>query len=41
MFEDISLIGNGGFGYVYKAKYKIDKNIYAVKQILLVLGKDD
>ena len=36
-FLQISKIGNGGFGIVYKAYNKFDKNYYAIKKIPLVL----
>ena len=32
-FEIISKIGNGGFGQVYKVKYKLNNKIYAMKAI--------
>ena len=32
-YEIISKIGNGGFGYVYKVKYKLNNKIYAMKGI--------
>ncbi|CAG2174564.1 unnamed protein product, partial [Oppiella nova] len=31
LFEELSPIGSGGFGTVYKVKHKIDKQLYAVK----------
>jgi len=34
-FENISIIGKGGFGCVFKAKHKIDSSEYAVKIIQL------
>ncbi|RXM32296.1 Interferon-induced, double-stranded RNA-activated protein kinase [Acipenser ruthenus] len=30
-FEEITSLGKGGFGSVYKARNKLDKNMYAVK----------
>ncbi|XP_067839829.1 interferon-induced, double-stranded RNA-activated protein kinase [Heptranchias perlo] len=32
-FSDISTIGQGGFGRVYKAKYDLDHKYYAVKEV--------
>ncbi|XP_030052255.1 interferon-induced, double-stranded RNA-activated protein kinase [Microcaecilia unicolor] len=32
-FEDISQLGKGGFGHVFKAKKKIDQVYYAVKKV--------
>lgn len=29
------MIGEGGFGRVFKARHKIDRNIYAVKKVKL------
>ena len=34
-FEEIGPIGEGGFGKVYKARHKLDGNIYAIKKIKL------
>lgn len=34
-FEQMSIIGHGGFGAVYKAKNKLDGNWYAVKRMVL------
>jgi len=31
-------LGRGGFGVVYKVKYMLDDNIYAIKKIKLHLG---
>ncbi|CAG2167259.1 unnamed protein product, partial [Oppiella nova] len=33
--KHLSIIGSGGFGTVFKVKYKIDEKIYAVKRIEL------
>jgi len=33
--EDDSLIGEGGFGFVYKAKHKLDNRLYAIKKQIL------
>ncbi|KAH0622569.1 hypothetical protein JD844_024974 [Phrynosoma platyrhinos] len=38
-FEDIELLGSGGYGNVFKAKHKIDNKIYAVKRVKLTDGK--
>src|SRR5262249_47125323 len=32
-FEEIELLGKGGYGYVYKAKNVIDKRTYAIKMV--------
>ncbi|KAM4867404.1 interferon-induced, double-stranded RNA-activated protein kinase [Thomomys bottae] len=32
-FEEIEQIGAGGFGYVFKAKHKIDKKTYVIKRV--------
>ncbi len=32
-FEELILIGEGGFGSVYQVKNKIDDEIYAIKKI--------
>uniref|UniRef100_A0A069DUK7 non-specific serine/threonine protein kinase n=1 Tax=Panstrongylus megistus TaxID=65343 RepID=A0A069DUK7_9HEMI len=34
-FEELEFIAKGGFGQVYKAKHRLDGEIYAVKKILL------
>ncbi|CDW86336.1 eukaryotic translation initiation factor 2alpha kinase [Stylonychia lemnae] len=34
-FEEISKIGQGGAGRVFKARHKIDRNIYAIKKVRL------
>jgi serine/threonine protein kinase len=34
-FEDVDILGAGGFGVVYKAKHKLDGQCYAVKRIQL------
>ena len=34
-FVELEKIGEGGFGKVYKARHKIDGNIYAIKKIKL------
>ena len=40
-FELISVIGQGGFGRVYKARYLADDNIYAIKLVKLHLAIDE
>ena len=37
-FEQLSKIGQGGFGEVYKVKYLLDNSIYALKKVKLHLG---
>ena len=34
-FEEIDLIGEGGFGKVYKVRHKLDGNIYAIKKAVI------
>ncbi|RXN09378.1 interferon- double-stranded RNA-activated kinase-like protein [Labeo rohita] len=34
-FDVIAKLGEGGFGWVYKVKHKIDEKIYAVKRVIL------
>ena len=38
-FKDINLIGEGGFGKVYKATYHIDQKPYAIKVVRLHIKK--
>lgn len=40
-FETLSILGKGGFGVVYKAKYQIDNSIYAIKKVKLHLGLNE
>jgi serine/threonine protein kinase len=40
-FEFISILGRGGFGTVYKVKYHLDNNIYAIKKVKLHLGNTE
>lgn len=40
-FDNIELVGNGGFGHVFKARHKIDDNYYAVKIIKLYIKETD
>ena len=34
-FEEISMLGKGGFGSVVKSKNRLDGRIYAIKKVLL------
>lgn len=34
-FEELGKIGEGGAGRVFKARHKIDRNIYAIKKVRL------
>ena len=34
-FEELEKIGEGGAGRVFRARHKIDKNIYAIKKVRL------
>ncbi len=34
-FEELSKIGEGGFGQVFRARHKLDGHIYAIKKIKL------
>ncbi len=38
MFENPQLIGEGGFGKVFKARHKIDNSIYAIKREFIYVG---
>jgi eukaryotic translation initiation factor 2-alpha kinase 4 len=38
-FEEIEKIGQGGFGSVFKARHRIDHNIYAIKKVKLKKDK--
>uniref|UniRef100_A0ABD2VX28 Protein kinase domain-containing protein n=1 Tax=Trichogramma kaykai TaxID=54128 RepID=A0ABD2VX28_9HYME len=38
-FEEINFIASGGFGSVYKAKYKLDNTEYAIKKIKIRKNK--
>lgn len=40
MFEEIQVIGKGGFGTVSKARHKVDNIVYAVKKIIFTYRKD-
>ena len=37
-FETLEILGRGGFGIVFKAKYLLDNNFYAIKKVKLHLG---
>ena len=37
-FETQNILGKGGFGIVYKVKYLLDNNLYAIKKVKLHLG---
>lgn len=39
-FKGIQQIGEGGFGKVYKAIYKIDQKVYAIKVVRLHFAKN-
>lgn len=41
IFNDIEIIGRGGFGEVYKATHKLENQVYAIKKIFLPIGKND
>ena len=34
-FDEIGKIGQGGFGSVYKARHRLDGNVYAIKKVKL------
>ena len=38
-FDKIELIGQGGFGKVYRGEYFIDQKIYAIKVVRLHIPK--
>ena len=40
-FKDMVKIGEGGFGKVYKATYRVDQKIYAIKVVRLHIKKSD
>jgi serine/threonine protein kinase len=34
-YEELDMIGEGGFGRVYRCKHRIDSNTYAVKKMVI------
>ena len=38
LFNEIELLGEGGFGKVYKVEHVLDQRLYAIKQIPIHLG---
>ena len=40
-FEDIVYVNKGGFGEVFKAVNKVDKNVYAIKKMILNYDEED
>ncbi|GFQ99027.1 eukaryotic translation initiation factor 2-alpha kinase 1, partial [Trichonephila clavata] len=40
MFNEIQIIGKGGFGIVCKARHKVDNMVYAVKKIIFTYRND-
>lgn len=34
-YEELEMIGEGGFGSVYRCRNRVDSNIYAVKKIII------
>lgn len=34
-YEEVEMIGEGGFGRVYRCRNRIDSNIYAVKKMVI------
>jgi hypothetical protein len=40
-FKDIDLIGQGGFGKVYRAIYHVDQKMYAIKVVRLHIRKSN
>ncbi|CAG2167859.1 unnamed protein product [Oppiella nova] len=41
LFEELSAIGSGGFGTVFKVKHRFDEHIYAVKRVQLKDSSED
>ena len=39
-FEDLGLIGKGGFGLVNKARHKLEGTLYAVKKVRVHLSTE-
>ncbi|CAG2163131.1 unnamed protein product [Oppiella nova] len=40
LFEELSAIGSGGFGTVFKVKHRFDEHIYAVKRVQMKDSSD-
>lgn len=40
LFEMITELGDGGYGFVYKVKHKLDGKIYALKKVILTRKAD-
>ncbi|XP_034948118.1 eukaryotic translation initiation factor 2-alpha kinase 1-like isoform X2 [Chelonus insularis] len=40
-FEELDYLASGGFGHVFKARHRLDKNEYAIKKICVSSGKID
>ena len=40
-FIELEKIGQGGFGHVWKARHKLDGNIYAIKKVKLSKNNSD
>lgn len=38
-YEELDFIAQGGFGQVYKARHKLDGEVYAMKKIFLRYAK--
>ncbi|CAG2164029.1 unnamed protein product [Oppiella nova] len=41
LFEELSTIGSGGFGTVFKVKHKFDEHIYAIKRVEIKESTDE
>eukprot|EP01022_Parablepharisma_sp_SALTPOND_P000974 TRINITY_DN105366_c5_g1_i1.p1 TRINITY_DN105366_c5_g1~~TRINITY_DN105366_c5_g1_i1.p1 ORF type:complete len:828 (+),score=56.80 TRINITY_DN105366_c5_g1_i1:4867-7350(+) len=40
-YEEIEMLGKGGFAEVYMARYIVDSNIYAIKKVPVILEEND
>mmetsp|Transcript_22896 Transcript_22896/g.35217 ORF Transcript_22896/g.35217 Transcript_22896/m.35217 type:complete len:80 (+) Transcript_22896:3040-3279(+) len=40
-FKEIEVIGEGGFGKVYKVQHNLDSRVYAIKKIQIHLGLNE
>lgn len=40
-FEEVEYVSEGGFGEVFKARNKVDKNVYAIKKMILNYDHED